>query len=773
MSKINENNNKFRWLYKAGFFIILALPILVIPSFFKIPPYFFPPDWGKTIIFRSILAIMLFLCLSRFLTGRNEFDWSRLQGNRGSSAESGQSFKKNKTIWAMAGLLFIFLLASIFSVDPLFSFWGSPYRGGGLVTFAFYFVFEILAFLFLKKNEWEKAWIFSIFIGILVSLVGIIQYYGLFSKIFLATPSQPPSTLGNPISLAIYLLLLFFPTLAFAVSEPKKYLKIFYIFSLLIFLFTIFITGTRAAYLGIIVGALYFLLFYPQRFKNLKIITALLLVFVILTVFYVNVFPGSPKILQKNRTFQILENQLSIKRALNDERYGAWQTTFKEVLDRPILGWGPENLAVGFDKYYNPMLTPSPWWDKAHNIFLDTGAEAGLLGILAYIFLFIILFLQLQKIKRHPRESAVIGENPQLMAHGVQAALTGYLVANFFSFDSFASYLIFFLLIAYSLHLAAQNSTQNGTQIDTEQKKAWWKTVIIVVSFLVLIIFLWQYNILPLQINAKINEAGNLANQGQCIQAFSLMDKALQKHSFLDSYIRMQYVAFTKTCTAFYPENNSSYLKKDIELLSEAVKIQPLYTRYWIFLGTSSTALASEQTNSNIKNDLLEEAKNYFGKAVQLAPKHQEILAGQAEMEIVAGNYTDAQNYSEKCIALNQNFGDCYWYLALSQIYLKDNSNAQKNIQIAGSKIYYSTNSLDHLKQLLAAYNSVSDYQGLARVYETLVVNYQNVAQYHSSLAFVYAKLGEYDKARQEALKVLQLSPQSKQSVEQFLNTLP
>jgi len=748
--KSNLFKNKLYWIYLTGFFVILALPILTLP------PWFYPPDFGKTIIFRSVLAILLFLFAFQLLYRKNELNLPDI--------------KKNKIIWALAGLFIIFLLASVFSVDPYFSFWGSPYRGGGFVTFAFYFVFAILVFILFKKEDWKKAWIFSIFIGILVSLVAIIQYYGLFDKIFLPVTNRPSSTLGNPILLAIYLLLLFFPTLSFTIKEKNKYLKIFYIFSLLIFLYVIFITGSRAVYLGVFAGMLYFLLFYPKKFAILKILTALFLILVASTVFYVNTQSHFPQVLQNNRLFQILESRLSIKAALDNERFRAWQTVFQEIKDKPILGWGPENFAVGFDKNYDPMVNPSPWWDRAHNIILDIGAQSGILGIIAYLALFVVLFWQLQKLKNNQRESAIIRENT-IIPYGIQATLVGYIVANFFSLDSFGTYLIFFLLIAYSLHL---NDEISGNPLSSVKisVKPWIKSVIVSVLFCTLILFLWQYNILPFKINAEINKASTLADQKYCGKAFSLMDKILLKHSFLDSYARMEYVEFTKTCNNYFPENNLVYIKRGLELINEAVKIQPLYTRYWLLLGSSTTVLAAQEKNTDSKNNLLKQANYYFDRASQLAPKNQEILVEKAKMEIVAGDYKNAQDYSEKCITLNPNLGDCYWYLALSKIYLKDTDGAQKDIQAASDK-KYNINSKVSLGDLSNAYGSISDYQDLVPIYEKLIAIDTNFAQYHSSLAFFYKELGEYDKARQEALKVLQLSPESKQNVDDFLKTLP
>ena len=199
--KNNSMQNKFRWTYLTGLFMILALPILILP------PYFFPADWGKTLIFRSIMAILLFLFAWQTLSRKDEVLLPDL--------------KKSKITWALSALFIVYLLASIFSIDANFSFWGSPYRGGGFVDFAFYFIFTFLAFILFTKKDWQKAWIFSIFTGLLVSLIAVIQYYGLFNRIFLSTPTRPPSTMGNPIILAIYLLLLLFNSLSLGIKENK------------------------------------------------------------------------------------------------------------------------------------------------------------------------------------------------------------------------------------------------------------------------------------------------------------------------------------------------------------------------------------------------------------------------------------------------------------------------------------------------------------------------------------------------------------------------
>ena len=67
MPKINEINNKINWVYKIGFFIILALPILIMP------PYFFPQIGEKLLYLEAFWRLFCF-CFSVpiFITKKNE-----------------------------------------------------------------------------------------------------------------------------------------------------------------------------------------------------------------------------------------------------------------------------------------------------------------------------------------------------------------------------------------------------------------------------------------------------------------------------------------------------------------------------------------------------------------------------------------------------------------------------------------------------------------------------------------------------------------------------
>jgi putative inorganic carbon (HCO3(-)) transporter len=742
MSKINEIENNFNWAYILGLYIILALPILVLPTFF------YPPDWGKVIIFRVIMAITIFLLSYQFLYKKNELELPKI--------------KNNKIIWALSALFIIYLLASIFSVDPYFSFWGSPMRSGGFINFGFCIIFSAFIFLISKEKDWQKFWFFSIIIGALVSFVAIIQFYGLFNKIFLSVNDRPPSTIGNPIFLGIYILLLLFITISLFIKSTNKYQKTFYGFSTILFIYVILLTGSRAAYLGLIIGFVYFLLMYPKKLKSLKITLTVFLALIFIVVLYTNTQSHFPQILENNKIFKAIEPRLSIKSFLDDARFPAWMVGIKAISEKPILGWGPENYSVGFDKNFN-YTVGAEWWDRAHNILIQTASDAGFLGLFSYLALFGLLLWELWRKKNNPNTS----ENSKITAHTISTTLIAYFAANFFSIDDFPTYLLFFLIVGYTIYL-----TNDNKKLEIKNTKNKYRELIIWPLFIFLLIFLWQYNIVPFFINEKINRASNLVNQEKCDQALSLMDDTLNQHSLLDGHVRLKYVEFMKTCTSYQSNKNLEYTKKGIELLTEAAKIQPLYARTWLYLGSFQTVILANETDQNKKAEELKTAYMYFNKAGELAPNHQDIFIERAKTDMIVKDYISMDKEADDCIRFNPNIGDCYFEKALTQIYLGKPEASDGYIKIAKEKNLIA-NPTSLLNNLVLAFSTTKDYIRLAKVYEELSSENPNFPDYHSSLAFTYKNIGEYEKAREQALIFLKLVPDAKDEVDAFLKTLP
>lgn len=740
--------NLLRRIYLCAFVLILALPLL------SLPPWFSPPAWGKTIVFRSILSLIALIFLWQILFRPEK-----------------QGFlvtKQAKVVGlSLIVLWFVFLLSTIFSLDPRFSFWGSPYRSWGFLNFSFFVLFAFLLFRILKHEDWQLIWDAAITVAVLVALFALVQKYeyAFFRSKFIITYSgRTPSTVGSPLFLALYLLLFVFLSLVFALKEQRLAKKTFYLFAFFLFVTVIFaFTLSRAALVGFLLAGLYFVVFYPTKSRLIKVSLLAASFVLVATTIYLVFHPDLiPQAWQR----------FSIQEMLQDPRIAGWKITLQALTDRPVLGYGPYNFAIAFDKHYGFSISESDqkfyqqthWWDTAHNSYLDIIVNTGFLGFVAYLFFLATLVWNLQKQRRK--------SNNPLLYHGVQATLVAYLSAIFFTFDTFSTYLIFFLLVGYSLYLVNQEE-ENAEEVrnpffrmDGQRKKA-----LILICFLFFAWFLYSFNFKPLKINSQIVWASHYLKKGWCDKAIIIMENILPSRSFIDHYLRLSYIDVIGGCIQKMPDQKIALAQKAIQILKENIKMRPLYTRNWLFLGAYYNILLANTKDAEQQEMLKVQAEQYLKKANELGPNRHEIFLEWGQTHFFAKEYEAAMEKIKRCIEINPLAGACWWYKALIEIFTGQTKQAETSLKTAEEKDYPVYQEKSFL-QLVKAYSEKQNYEALRETYEKLVKTYPTNPQYRASLAYVYKILGQYDKAREQAERVLKYSPESKPTVEEFLKSL-
>jgi len=739
-------NKKLPNILFWGVCFILFLPIIILP------PTFQPSDWTRVILFKIILTILVSFVIFRFFYKKDVFislpKWK---------------ISTYLPFLFLAGFFIILIIATIFSQDIIFSFFGSPVRVGGLLNLFFYFIFAIFLALFINENTWGKLFNLLFIVGILASLLAIIQYFSFLGNIFISWGAGgPPSFLGNSTFLAIYMLFLSFLSFTLFTQEKEKKKKIYYGGLFCLFLFTIFITGSRATYLGILIGFLYFFLFYPKKLKKLKITVISILSIIVLIIILFNLFP---QLSEKNNILKTITNRLSIKTVAVDlagTRFATWRITLESIKEKPLLGWGPENFYIGFEKYYDPTLSNLErlWWDRPHNIFLNIAADSGIISLLFYILFWIFLLWQLQQFKRAK------GDNKNTyLAHGIQAIFIGYLVALFFNFDSFSTYLISFFFIGYTFYLISEK--EEKIIINPPQKSIIGKKFFIIFSiFIISFIFFW--NIKPLYQNEAIIHAEKLTDAKKCKQSIPIIESVYQNSGILKAYAGLRYSTFLKQCAPLQPEKEIEYATKGLEALKTSSIIQPKFTRTWLFMGGFVNVLAAKESNVENKNKLLSEARDYFKKALALSPNRQEIYLEIEKNYLLENDYQTMETVAKNCIAIDDSQGECYWYLGIAEIFLGDQENGKKHIQESLDKPHSNTPAY---LQLGVAYISQKNYKDAVWAYDMLVGVYPNNASYHATLAFLLREIGDYERANKEAIKVFKLQPENKEII-QFIQLL-
>jgi O-antigen ligase/tetratricopeptide (TPR) repeat protein len=762
INAVFSNKNLFRWIYLAGFFLIALMPVL------SFPPLLFPPDWAKAILFKVTFSILLFFFVVQFC----------YQKKFGEAIAQKIKSIPRLFLFSYMGFLALLILSTIFSSEPHFSFWGSPARGDGSLNLILYSILAIFAYIAVEKRDWKKIWTGFLIGGLFVSFIAIAQQLKLLSGV-LVQYTRPGSTMGNPDALAIYSLFLFFIALAYCISERRLLEKIFYVISALIFLLVLLTGLSRAAYLGLGAGIVWFLFFRREKSRKLNyikiisgIIAGALAVFILLTAN--NVF-SLPQKISQNSTIGPVISRLNIKNAIGDVRFSAWQISWQALKEKPILGWGPENFSIGFDKYYNLKVQDSAsWWDRAHNFLLEIGITLGLPALAFYLAFWIATFILLQKLKR---------QESYWLIHSIQAVILALFVDKLFNFDNTSTFIVSYLIIGFALGVA-KNETPEETKKNTYvQRLSLPKKFLIFAAAVIAITFIWQYNIVPLAVNAKINHEDYFANtpsqDRDCKQRIALLENELPIHSFIDSYLRQEYVNAITSClpnTVATNQEKKGLINKALKAGEESLKIEPTFTRTWIFLGFLENNLIDLTDDKSLRD----KADYYFQNAVRLSPGRYQTHAEWSKTYMNIGDYKTAIEKVDKCIELNPDYAMCYWYKGLVNIYTKNESEAKKYIGIAENK-GIDSDSYVPLNYLLSAYtklieedpNNLDYYRTLATIYNGLVYYREKDFQFHASLAFIYKTLGEYEKAREEAAIVLDLSPESAETVNAFLKTLP
>jgi len=164
-----------------------------------------------------------------------------------------------------ASLFGIYALASLFALNTQFSIWGSPARDGGLVEVAILFVITIAMYLFLKEEHWKAVINMVVFAGAVTATLAILQVTSLIPQFVIPVDSRPPGGLGGAVFLGLFLAMILPLPVASLLDKGTKLGKLFYAVSITLILIGIVLSGSRGAFLAVVLGVTYFAWFFPEK----------------------------------------------------------------------------------------------------------------------------------------------------------------------------------------------------------------------------------------------------------------------------------------------------------------------------------------------------------------------------------------------------------------------------------------------------------------------------------------------------------------------------
>lgn len=303
-------------------------------------------------------------------------------------------------------LAVVYILSTITSICPRFSFWGYYIRLQGSYTILSYLIFFFMIWQTLRtRRQLDRLITVILLTSWPVVLLGLMQHYGLnpLPRVRVS-PTRVSSTLGNPIFLGAYLIMVvpltlgqLVQTLFAARGEGKglsRYLLIAcYALFLLAQLSCLLFAQSRGPWLGLLGGffLFLFLLAVVKRARGLALMVMLLAVASVLFLALLNL-PNTPlRPLRKVPYLGRLGGLLETGGAGRVLHWGAIIDLVKSDASRALIGYGPESLLVALLPHYPPELARyagKALPDHAHNDAFDALAMTGLVGLAVYLFLF-------------------------------------------------------------------------------------------------------------------------------------------------------------------------------------------------------------------------------------------------------------------------------------------------------------------------------------------------------------------------------------------------
>jgi O-antigen ligase len=321
------------------------------------------------------------------------------------------TIRKRWLLLLSALLLLVYYLAAFMGVYPERSLFSDIIRSTGVLFITYTWVLALIAGEFVTERGW--MWIRRT-IAVSAALISVltilgVQGLGFEGRIIVANLSIPGVTLANEVYAGAFLFLAFMLTFIEFVRTTSRKWKIFLGSLALVQLFSPTLlnpilwmgqvsfstllsdplrlvgsarASSATAFLVLTYMAGYYLLrFLPSDTgrRYARSIWALGLLVGIGTALSLLFTPGS----------FVQEKYIEISSAA---RIIVWEGAWEAVQDRPLLGYGPENFRLAYQSHFDNRLYEDvnfgeTWFDRAHNVMLDTLVSVGFVGLGLYLIL--------------------------------------------------------------------------------------------------------------------------------------------------------------------------------------------------------------------------------------------------------------------------------------------------------------------------------------------------------------------------------------------------
>lgn len=327
-------------------------------------------------------------------------------------------------------------------------------------------------------------------------------------------------------------------------------------------------------------------------------------------------------------------------------RIVVWEGGLEAFKERPYFGWGPENFNSAFERHFDNRLFQNEyigeiWFDRAHNIFIDTLVTVGIVGALSIVLVICAFAYTVFRARR----SGTIGKHEAVI---LWALIPAHILQLQTGFDTVGSYLLLGIIVGYGLWLE-QRTTSGSISVSLGGAVRASGVTVLLLAALASFVFVFLAEVNRQAALRAIFLTSNMEEQHEYIKT------ALSRTSDFEG-LRLSASSFIKGGLAGMATASDQEVYRET-LLSSAELYESYYRAYledypdYYRARMNLAYLLMVQTA--LGNNRLEEAHELLQDSYHLSPENPITYGLDATVAVYSRNFQAAATLSDEMLALN------------------------------------------------------------------------------------------------------------------------
>ena len=320
-----------------------------------------------------------------------------------------------------------------------------------------------------------------------------------------------------------------------------------------------------------------------------------------------------------------------------------WDSGTAAIAERPFLGWGPENFNFALERNFDPRLFQEEnlaeiWFDRAHNIFIDTLVGSGVVGLASSTLLLVAYLIVVYRARRRD----LIGDTETML---LIAFVPVHLLQLQTGFNTIGSYTLEAVIGGYALWLERRLISGAAASSLVSRRAISAGLLVLALGSMSVVVF------------------GEYMRQAALVETFhgktlveqqANIEKSLARVSSFES-LRLSSASFIKGSLAVIAEESTPERRKNILIIAHDYEVH--YQRY-----------LEEQPNhyrahinyaymllvmTTLGENRVEDAKREIARGYELSPGNPLTYILDALAELYRGNLKESKRIMAEARAIN------------------------------------------------------------------------------------------------------------------------